>query len=146
MSQMDFLRFLGTTPGAGVDWVVVLLFIAIAIVYFLAPVLGYRAGRSALAGALYLLVGYAGVSLGKLFLDFTQVNDRSSQLRAEGNPQEAIQVLFLFLMVKMFLFGMAMLLFVIGLQSLRLGPVYNPKDENSGRGPGRRYFQGDQPD
>src|SRR5262245_56000178 len=104
-------ELLGMRAFGGIEWTVVLLFVGVAFLYFLAPVLGYRPDRrGTLAAALYLLVAYAGLSL-VLFL-----------VLAMGIPsrQPTPPVTLLLLMsLRPLLVIIAMVLAVVGLQMLR---------------------------
>src|SRR5438128_6860880 len=69
MDEMMTLRLFGGMFGGAIDWAAVLLFLGVGVVYFLAPVLGYHPDRrGTLAGSLYVLVGYAGLSVIQLLM------------------------------------------------------------------------------
>ena len=88
----------------GIGWATVVLFLGIAVVYFLAPVLGYRSDRrGALAVSLYLLVAYAGLSVTLLFLQYTKVLDAKA---GRGKEDLDVHVLFLFSMAVLGVFSL----------------------------------------
>jgi hypothetical protein len=119
MDELMWLRLFGGTLGGGIDWAAVLLFLGIAAVYFVAPTLGYSPyRRGAIGASLYLLVGYAAMSLFQLAMQYLQVLDKTGQ----GRETSGIHILFVFALLKTLLFVIAMLMFAIGLQSLRLRP------------------------
>jgi predicted membrane channel-forming protein YqfA (hemolysin III family) len=108
------------------EWVAIFLFVAIAVLYCLAPALGYRPERrGALAASLYLLVGYGAVTLVQFLLMYLQLLSRSSG-DATGH------MFFLFQMLKVLLFLVAMILFAVGLQALRYRGSSPPEDWRGG--------------
>lgn len=112
---MMFLQMMGA--GSVVDWVVILSFFAVALTYFLAPVLGYNPERRGMVGAsLYLLLAYAGISVLQYALLYLQMMDPGG-----GRPDDLTRlVLFGFSILKGLFFFLALLLYVLGLQSLRM--------------------------
>jgi hypothetical protein len=132
MDMEDFMgsRGFGGLFAGGIDYIAVFLFVAIAVLYFLAPVLGYRPERrGTLAASLYLLVGYAGASLIQMLIVYLQVLSRSSRGDATGH------IFFLFAILKLILFIVAMILFAVGLQALR-PRAGSPAEERRGPPPG----------
>jgi hypothetical protein len=126
MEEFMFRGFTGL-PG-GLDWAAILLFVAVAVLYFLAPVLGYRADRRApLAASLYVLVGYAGLSFIQVVLQYTQILDRTG--RGGPQPESIVHVFFIFAILKAALFVVAMIACAMGLQALRLPPPREPEDD-----------------
>src|SRR5262245_55202420 len=120
MDDFTWLRLLGGLTGGGIDLVAIVAFVAAAVLYFLAPVVGYRPDRrGALAISMYLLVGYAGLALMQVFIQYTAFLDKGTG----GNVTRGdtgLHVLFGFVMLKMIAFIASMILLVVGLQSLRL--------------------------
>jgi hypothetical protein len=117
--EIMMMRMLGGLFGAGggADWVVIFLFVAAGVLFFLAPVLGYRSDRrGGLATSMYLLVAYTGVSLIQLFVQYIQMLDRDG---GGGGRDGGFHLFFIFAIVKMLLFLIAMGMFVGGLQGLR---------------------------
>jgi len=88
------------------------------VVYWLTPILGCRFHRPGhVAASLYLLIGYAGVSLLQVIVQFFQLLDRSGRgMGGEGS----LHLFFGFSFLKTLLFVIALVMFVIGLQSLRI--------------------------
>ena len=70
----------------------------------------------ALVVSLYMLIAYAGLSVTLLFLQYTKVLDEKAGRAKEGLD---VHVLFLLSILKMLLFTLAMVMFVVGLQALR---------------------------
>jgi len=117
---MDELLLLRMTMGggSGLDITALLAFIAFAAVYFLAPrVTNSRERPPALALALYLMVGYAAISLGQLLLQWSTTLNGGG-FRPHGAPVET-HLLFACSALKMALMVIAMIAFVAGLQTLR---------------------------
>src|SRR5687767_8953679 len=116
--DLMMMRMLGLDFGSTVDWVAVFSFFVVALIYFLAPVVGYGpGGRGTLVASLYLLLAYAGATALQYSVFYLQMLDRNGP----GRPDELMMLtLFGFSVVKLLLFVVALLLFVIGLQSMRL--------------------------
>jgi hypothetical protein len=112
-----FLRLFSASIGGGIDWAAVFAFIAAAVFYFLAPVIGYRIDRRGpLAVSMYLLIGYAGLALIQVFVQYTSTLGQGAAMRGDSN----LHLFFAFVMLKMIAFIAAMILLVVGLQTLRL--------------------------
>jgi hypothetical protein len=125
MDEFAFLRLFGGLSG-GVDLAAIVAFIAFGIVYFLAPVVGYRTDRrGALAAALYLLVTYAAVGVIQLFVQYILLVDTGAP-RPGG--RDGFHFMFIFAIVKLVIFAVAMAMFAAGLQNLRLRSSA-PRDE-----------------
>jgi hypothetical protein len=131
MDELTLLRLQGGLMGGVIDWAAVLLFIAIAVLYYLAPVLGYRPDRrGALAVALFLLVGYAALSVIQQFVFYMKFVDPRPQSRPQ-DPMAEMHQHFLFAMLKLGSFVLAMLVFVLGLLSLRQRRPGDLRDEEN---------------
>ncbi len=118
MDQLELFRLYGHTLGGVLDWSAVLLFVVIAVVYFLAPVVGYRADRrGGLSAALFLLIGYASLSMIQIVVWYTKMVEPRPPTRQELGE---LHLHFLFAMLKMGSFILSMLVFALGLLSLRL--------------------------
>lgn len=120
MDEMMMLRMMGAGGlFGGIDWIAVLAFLVIAVVYWLTPILGCRFHKPGnIAASMYLLIGYAGVSLLQFVVQFFQLLDRSG--RGMGGGEGGLHLFFGFSFLKTLLFVIALLMFVIGLQSLRI--------------------------
>ena len=118
MDEFTWLRLFGAGLGGGVDWAAVFAFVAAAVFYFLAPVIGYRIDRRGpLAVSMYLLIAYAGLALIQVFVQYTATLDHGApSMRGESG----LHLFFAFVMLKMIAFIAAMILLVVGLQALRL--------------------------
>jgi hypothetical protein len=116
------LQMFGGGSASAMDLPALLAFIAFGVIYLLVPVLGYQAERRAgMSAALYLLIGYMGLSLIQFLAQVLQMFDTTGALGL-GRGESAILVLFMFTFLKMVVFLLAMLAFVTGLRSLRPRP------------------------
>jgi|SRR5262245_22453769 len=122
---MDRLEFMfsglfGGLFGGAIDTAAMLLFVCVGVLFFLAPVLGYRSDRrGALAASMYLLVTYAAVALIQMFIMYLQVFDRTS--RSGVDPDRSTgHIFFIFAIIKLLLFVISMAMFIGGLQGLRM--------------------------
>ncbi len=136
--ELNLIRLSLTSFGSGFDLIALIVFIAIAVSYMLVPVLGYESQRrGALVLALYALVGFAGVTLVQMLLQWAQMAEfvrpeafgHGPRPLQDGPGQMSLLFLFSFATMKMFLFVAAMIAFVIGLQRLRLRPPELPVAE-----------------
>lgn len=107
--------------GSGLDWIVAFSFVAFALVYFLAPVLGYDGSRRGLISAsLYVLLGYGVVLLLQVIVSYLMFISRSNNNNNFGGPGTApAHFNFLFSIVKIVVYLGAQGCFIFGLQSLR---------------------------
>lgn len=102
----------------GIDWLSLLALFAVGLVYFLAPVLGYRTSRRGqLIASLWLLIAKMGLSVLRASLISVQMLDRSLMSGPSKNTLEAL--FFLAYSFETGLFVLAMVLFVLGLTSMR---------------------------
>src|ERR1035437_1654040 len=97
----ELFRMMG--PGAvGLDWFVVFTFAVVAVVYFLAPVLGYPVEkRGMILISLYLLVGYGVVVLLHVGLQYLFYLGSSN---TEPSIKPAIHLGYLFGILKLVIF------------------------------------------
>jgi hypothetical protein len=120
--MMDELFLLRMTGGlsTGLDMPALVAFIAFAAVYFLTPAVTHSRERpAALAIALYLLIGYGTLSLAQLVLTWAEMGNAGGFGMAPGRGPMAAQMHIAFGALKMIVFLLALLAFVVGLQSLR---------------------------
>jgi hypothetical protein len=138
--ELNLILLSLTGFGSGFDLIAVVVFIGVAAIYMLAPVLGYESRRrGSLLIALYALVGFAGVTLVQMVLQWAIIAEivepelfgRGVRPLREGPGQMSILHLFSFATMKMFLFGAALIAFVVGLQRLRLRPPELPVEEKT---------------
>jgi hypothetical protein len=105
----------------GLDLFVILSFIAFALVYFLAPVLGYPAERrGTILISLYLLLGYGLLDLLQLAIEYLLFLSNSN---GDRSVRSAIHFGFIFGIFKLVLFLGAQGAFIFGLQQLRRTPA-----------------------
>lgn len=141
MDDLALLRFMGIGSSPGIDITALIAFLAIAIVYFLAPVIGYRFQRPAsMAMALYLLVVHFGFSVIQMVLQWLQFLGGpvgrgggifgGPGFGGGGGDPTFFHITFLISILKTMVFLVAILSFVIGLQSLRLRP-YQSESESA---------------
>ena len=112
------------------DWTTMLALFVVAIVYFIAPVLGYSSsGRGPLVMSMWLLLAKFSLSLLKFGFLFREVFENGSATASAGKStvnNEAI--LMAFFLLESGLFVVAMVLFVCGLATLRRPyPVVEPR-------------------
>jgi hypothetical protein len=109
----------GSGLFGAVDWLTLLALLAVSVLYFLAPVLGYRAsGRGLLLSSLWLLIGKMGLGVLRVGIIAVQILDSTKM--GGGSKSNTVETIFLFMSVfENGLFVLGMLLFVIGLSSLR---------------------------
>lgn len=122
MDEFTWMRLMGGMLGSGLDWVAVIIFFAIAATYFLAPVIGYESGRRhLLALAMYMILIYGFITFLHVVYQYFQMLDQSAAIGGRGRQEQFfLHVHFLFNIVKVALLVVAMLLYVIGLQALRV--------------------------
>jgi hypothetical protein len=119
MDELMLLRMTGGF-GTGLDVTALIAFLAFAAVYFLAPVVTHTRERpAALAIALYLMIGYAAISLAQLLLQWAELGNVGGAFGMPARGPLAVQLLFAFGALKTAIMVIAMIAFVIGLQSLR---------------------------
>ena len=112
----DFLRLVAS-PGNPLDWIAVFAFVAIAFIFFLAPVLGYQsATRGLVLIALYILLAYTFFTLLELLINYfiyLTVSNIESRQRADAN------ISFLFALLRLTLFLASQVALVLGLRNLK---------------------------
>jgi hypothetical protein len=117
MDDMTWLRLVGFL-GPALDWAAILAFLVIAVVYWLVPLAGYRPEkRGMLLAALYVLVGHVALSLLQYLVQYVQFLQRSG---GGSTPSLYAHAYIGLAIIRTMVFVLAMLLFVIGLQSLHL--------------------------
>jgi hypothetical protein len=128
MDEMALLRLFGGGFGSGLDLTALIAFIAFAVVYLIAPTIGYSSERPAgLIVSLYVLIGCAGLSLFQLFVQWVAVIAVVGGLPgAFRGGESSVHFMFVFGALKLALFLVAMLAFVTGLRSLRLQRAESP--------------------
>jgi hypothetical protein len=116
MEELMMMRLFSGGFGSTIDWTMVFTFVAFAVIYVLLPVLGYPAERRGLIlGSLYFLIGDAALSLMQIGVLYVETIGRPG--RTEATIQNIVVA---FTILKMLLFLVALILFVVGLQGLRL--------------------------
>src|SRR6187200_396831 len=94
--ELMFGGLFGGLFGGAVDTAAMLLFVCAGVLFFLAPILGYRSDRrGALSASLYLLVTYAAVALIQMFVIYLQFMDRSSS-RGGSSSESSGHIIFIF--------------------------------------------------
>jgi hypothetical protein len=115
------MQLFGGGFGSGLDMPAILAFVVFAVTYLLVPVIGYRFERPAgLTAALYLPIGYIGISLAQLLLEWKRVLDGTGGEPQIGVNDFVIHILFLFAALKITVLVLALFAYVVGLSSLRL--------------------------
>lgn len=117
--ELQMLLLRSGAMGGRVDWLTVLALLVVAILYFLAPVFGYRTGnRGLLLASLWVFIGKMGLALLCVGILAMAYLDHPSMVSA-GSPT-GMGTVFVFLNVfEMALFVLGIVLFVVGLTSLR---------------------------
>lgn len=124
MSDIDLQMLLlrsGATGGSilgGVDWLTLLALLVVAILYFLAPVFGYRSSnRGMMLASLWVFIGKMVLTLLRVGIFAMEILDHP---RMRGGFQGGMETVFVFLSVfETGLFVLGIVFFVIGLTSLR---------------------------
>ena len=106
----------------GVDALTLVALLAVGLVYFVAPVLGYRTGqRGMLLGSLWVFLLKMALSLLRVCIFALEVLERGS-LQTSGGGGSRSMVQYLFMLLHVFetgLFVLGSVLFVLGLTALR---------------------------
>ena len=119
--QMLLLRG-GATGGilGGVDWLTLLALLVVAVLYFLTPVFGYRtSNRGLLLASLWVFVAKMTLALLRVFIFAMEFLDHPRSGGGGGSPSTLEAVVILMGVVETGLFVLGIVLFVIGLTSLR---------------------------
>jgi hypothetical protein len=123
--NLDALLFRSWLTGGGgllggVDGLTLLALLAVALLYFLAPVFGYRTGqRGMLLASMWVLIFKMGLALLRMCILALELLDRSSMPTGSG-ARTTVQYLFVLISVfEMGLFVLGIVLFVLGLTALR---------------------------
>jgi predicted lipid-binding transport protein (Tim44 family) len=119
MDELALLRMLGVV-GSGMDVTAIVAFVAFGVIYFLAPLVTRTRERpAALAASLYLLIGYAAISLVLMVLQWSEMMNGVAQgFGMPGRGNLAAHIVFGVNAVKTVVFLLAMIAFVIGLQAM----------------------------
>lgn len=119
MDELLLLRLTGGL-GAGLDMTALLAFVAFAVIYFLAPIVtNTRERPAAMALALYLMIGYTAISLAQLLLQWAELGVGGGGFGMPGRGPMAVNLLFAIGALKTAIMVIAMIAFVVGLQTLR---------------------------
>jgi hypothetical protein len=123
MRDMLELKFLSGMLGGDIDWTVLIAFLVIALVAFLSPVVGYEPKRpKGIAAALILLVLYMVLGIFEYavlwFGFFNEVGENNIRPGRGGNSSSNTH--FLFSVVRLIIFVVAMLTFALGVLCLRV--------------------------
>ena len=118
--EMNLLRLqLSGGLDGSMDLLALIAFLAFAAAYLLLPALGYGEERpSGFTSALYMLIGYAGLSLIQRLAQlglFTMLD--SNRFNGRGEPA-AVLAMFIFPILKTGVFLLSMIVFVSGLRGL----------------------------
>lgn len=132
MEEMMMFRLMGGGFfGSVIDLTALIAFLTIAVLYMIAPALGYQEERrGGLLTALYLLFFYGALSLIQLLTQWAMMLDGSLGPGLFGRPGPGggsgagIHLVMVFTLLKFVLFLAALLVFISGLKSLRLGSAY----------------------
>lgn len=141
--ELNLIRLSLTGFGSTFDVIAVIVFLAGAAAYAAAPALGYASDRrGAILAALYVLVGFVGVTLAQMLLQWALMlgvvdepvafKHGARPFQMEGPGRLPLMLLFTFATMKMFLFAAALTAFVVGLHRLRLRPPELPLDAKGG--------------
>ncbi len=104
----------------GVDWLTLLALLAVALVYFLAPVFGYRTRqRGLLLASLWVFIGKMGLALLRVCILALEILDHPSTQPPSSTRSTVDPVFVLMTVFETGLFVLGIALFVIGLSALR---------------------------
>jgi hypothetical protein len=121
MDELMMLRLTGGAFGSGLDVTAILAFLGFAGMYVITPLIARTRERpAAMLISLYLLIAYGGIALLQMLLLWSQSMDGNPGFHGRG-PLASL-LLFGFAVLRTGLFLLAMVAFVIGLQSIRVGP------------------------
>jgi hypothetical protein len=124
MDEFLWLRMLGGGFAPVIDLPALIAFIAFAVIYLILPVLGFpQKSPKELVASLYLLVGYAAISLVQMLTYWIYLN--AGRAPPGARSMAGSNVLLLLSFTKMTLFVLALLAFAWGLHSVRLRPPYS---------------------
>lgn len=129
MNELMWLQMFGQFAGggSGIDVAAIIAFVTFAVLYFLAPVVGYREERPVgMLTAMYLMAATVGVLVVQMIVNWSQMLSESGGPFRPGRPGSSAELMthamFAFALVKLCLFLVAMLAFINGLRSLRRQP------------------------
>jgi hypothetical protein len=120
---MDYVFFVFGGGLTAFDWTTMIALFVVALVYFVAPAIGYSSsGRGVIFASLWLLLAKFGLSLLKFALIFFEIIENKTSGSGSGSSSKFASepaLLMLFFLMESGLFVMAMVLFVCGLGVLR---------------------------
>jgi hypothetical protein len=104
----------------GIDWLTLLALLGVAVLYFLAPVFGYRTtNRGLLLASMWVFIGKMALATLRMCVLALEVLDRPKMTSSAGSRAALETVVVLMSVFEMGLFLLGIVLFVIGLSALR---------------------------
>ena len=127
---MDYIYFVFGGGMTAFDWTTLIALLAISVVYFIAPAVGYpTSGRGLIFASMWLLLAKLGLSLLKFSIIFFELVENKSSGTGGSTKSKFMDepsLLMLFFLMESGLFVMALVLFVCGLGALRR-PLVSPQ-------------------
>jgi hypothetical protein len=118
-----FLNTVMTGFYSAVEWPAVMLFLGMGVLFFLCPVAGYSVqSRGRIAAGMWLLVAKMGLGLLRVTLLTMAMLDRTGPRLDPMTSPSLTSIQTIFPVLEMALFLMAMIMFVLGLQTLTRRP------------------------
>jgi hypothetical protein len=123
--DLDALLFRSWLTGGGsllggIDGLTLLAILAVAVLYFFAPVFGYRTGqRGMLLASMWVLIFKMALALLRVCIFALELLDRSSVSTGSGSRTTMQYVFVLISVFETGLFVLGIVLFVLGLTALR---------------------------
>ena len=124
--RLEYFFLGGMSPF---DWTSMFALFAIAVIYFVAPALGYmNSGRGLLLASLWLLLGKCSLALVKFALIFFEMIEGKGSGSSSSSTHflDSPTMLMLFFLMESSLFVMAMVFFVCGLARCTAQPNSMP--------------------
>jgi hypothetical protein len=104
----------------GIDWVTLLALLGVAVLYFLAPVFGYKTtNRGLLLASMWVFIGKMGLAMLRMCILALEVLDRPKMTSGAGSRATLETLVVLMSVFETGLFVLGIVLFVIGLSALR---------------------------